>query len=78
MKNVLRDRIFEIVEVAASGDRVSKYFDIFILSLIALNIIALVLETVNQIHQAAPDFFRYFEIFSVAVFTIEYILRLWS
>ena len=71
-------RVYEIVEVAASGDRASRIFDISILALIALNVLALILETVTPIYKAAPYFFIWFEIVSVAVFTVEYILRIWS
>ncbi|MEX2121639.1 MAG: ion transporter [Pirellulales bacterium] len=46
--------------------------------MILANIAAFVLETVEPIHSAAPAFFRWFEIASVAVFTVEYLLRLWS
>jgi voltage-gated potassium channel len=52
--------------------------DIFILTLIGLNTLALVLETVPSIAAAVPRFFDGFEIFSIGVFTIEYILRIWS
>lgn len=52
--------------------------DIFILSLIGLNILALILETVPSIAAAGGSAFRWFELISVGVFTIEYLLRLWS
>jgi voltage-gated potassium channel len=71
-------RVYEIVEKAELGDRASRIFDISILSLIVLNIAAFVAETVEPIHRVAPQFFRGFEIFSVMVFTVEYVLRLWS
>ena len=74
----IRKRVYEIVEVAANGDRASRIFDISILALIALNVLALILETVTPIYNAAPQFFIWFEIVSVAIFTLEYILRIWS
>jgi len=43
-----------------------------------LNVLALVLETVQEIQQAIPGTLYAFEAFSVAVFTVEYVLRLWS
>lgn len=48
------------------------------LSLITLNVVALVLETVEEIQSAAPAIFSAFEALSVAIFTAEYLLRLWS
>lgn len=73
-----RRRIYEILEKASAGDLISKSFDIFIMTLISLNVIATVLETVNALSSRATSFFRFFEIFSVSIFTIEYALRLWS
>lgn len=72
-----RRRIFEIVEVAAPGDRQSRAFDLFILSLISLNVVALMLETVEPIYQVWPALFNGFETFSVLIFTVEYVVRLW-
>ena len=74
----LKKRVYEILEVAVPGDRASRTFDIFILTLIALNVVALVLETVKPVYEAAPQFFEIFEIISVLIFSLEYVLRLWS
>ncbi len=74
----LRKRVYEILDVAKRGDTASWAFDAAILTLIGLNVIALILGTVESIHQMSPRFFLGFEVFSVAIFTIEYILRLWS
>ncbi|MFQ5850274.1 MAG: ion transporter [Candidatus Binatia bacterium] len=71
-------RIYEIVEVARPGDKASRVFDLFILSLIALNVVALMAETVKPIFQWSPRSFEMFEIISIAVFTVEYLLRIWS
>jgi len=65
------------MEVAAPGDRQSRAFDLFILSLISLNVVALVLETVRPIYQAWSALFNGFEVASVLIFTVEYIVRLW-
>jgi len=73
-----KKRIYEILEVAAPGDSQSRIFDIFIITLIFLNIVAVVLETVHILSVQYKGFFRSFEVFSVIVFTMEYILRLWS
>ncbi|HPD13817.1 MAG TPA: ion transporter [Planctomycetota bacterium] len=74
----MRKRTWEILDVAKPGDKASRAFDIFILWLIAANVVALVLETVRPIHAAAPLLFDGFEVLSVVAFTIEYVLRLWS
>lgn len=48
------------------------------LLLITLNVISVILETVDSIYQNFEKLFLYFEYFSVFIFTIEYLLRLWS
>ena len=77
MKNIKR-RVYEILEVAAPGDKLSRTFDIFIITLIVLNVLAVILGTVDKISIQFSQSFRMFEILSVIIFTIEYILRVWS
>jgi voltage-gated potassium channel len=55
----------------------NKYFIKFIYTLIILNIVALILESYQGIGAKYHAFFGYFEIFSVAIFTIEYFVRIW-
>ena len=58
--------------------RTGKVVSVSITALIVLNITALVLETVDDIHDLSPRAFWVFEAVSVGVFTIEYLLRIWS
>lgn len=50
----------------------------FIIILIILNVIAVMLETVSSLQQAYGPFFRVFDFVSVMIFSVEYLLRLWS
>ncbi|MGK2864070.1 MAG: ion transporter [Chitinophagaceae bacterium] len=50
----------------------------FIIVLIILNVTAVMLETVPSIHEPHKEFFRIFDLVSVIIFTIEYVLRVWS
>ncbi|HBG25607.1 MAG TPA: potassium channel protein [Phycisphaerales bacterium] len=75
---VLRKRIYEILEPAKPNDNLSRNFDIFIISLIGLNVAALILESVESIYRIAPKIFSSFEYVSIIIFSIEYILRIWS
>ncbi len=68
--NKVKVRIHEIIEKAPEGDIPSKIFDIFIISLIILNVTAVILETVDVLFVRYQVFFRNFEIFSVGVFTV--------
>ncbi|MCK4642744.1 ion transporter [bacterium] len=73
----VKRRVFEIISCARVGDVVSKIFDISIITLIVLNALALVLETVDSL-ATLTQYFRIFEIVSVVIFSIEYLLRIWT
>ena len=75
---MLKQRVYEIVEVARPGDHASRAFDVFLISLITLNVLALILSTVEDIHRLAPGLFHWFEVASLAFYTVEYLLRVWS
>jgi len=74
----IKRRVYEILEVAAPGDRTSRYTDIFIMTLIILNVIVVILETVNSLYEEHSIFFYRFDFLSVMVFSAEYVLRIWS
>ena len=57
---------------------ISRSIEYFIVIVVILNVLMIVLESVNDISQAYSSFFYNFEVFSVIVFTIEYIARVWS
>tara|TARA_B100000315_G_scaffold256114_2_gene301241 strand:- start:654 stop:1829 length:1176 start_codon:yes stop_codon:yes gene_type:complete len=75
---LLKRRTHEFLELSIPGDRFGFVFDRFMMVLILLNVAAIVLETVPSINAAYKDFFFIFEVFSVAIFTVEYVLRVWS
>lgn len=74
----MRRRIHQIVEPHDDGDAASAAFDIFILGLIFLNVVALVFQTEEAFYNWSPLFFDLFETVSVVVFSAEYMLRIWS
>jgi voltage-gated potassium channel len=74
----VKRRAFNIIETAEQGDKVSRFFDGFILMLIVLNTLAIVLESVDALYSSFHLQFKIFEFFSVFVFTIEYIIRIWT
>ena len=73
-----RKRIWEILEPAKEDDKLSRQVDIFLLILITLNVLAVILETVESLYLKYQNAFAYFELFSVTIFIVEYLLRLWS
>jgi voltage-gated potassium channel len=75
---ITRRRVWEIVEAARPGDVASRRFDVFILLLIALNVVAVIAQSVPRVEQDLAGPLFAFEAFSVAVFSVEYLARLWS
>ncbi|EXS24419.1 ion transport family protein [Acinetobacter baumannii 573719] len=57
---------------------VSKCINYFLVVLIVGNVAAVLLETVNDLYTSYRIWFDYFENISIAIFSIEYLLRLWS
>lgn len=55
-----------------------KIINIFIIVLIILNVIAVIAETVKPLYNRYHEFFHYFDLVSVIIFTVEYVLRVWS
>ena len=74
----LRRRVYEIMEAGRGDDRTSRLFDTLLVILIILNITAFVAETVPSMAQAYGPSFYAFEVFSVMVFTVEYLVRIWA
>lgn len=74
----LRWRAFRLLEVTAGEpSRLSRFFGLFVVGLIVLNVIAVVLESNQPLYAAFAAEFVAFEIFSVSVFTLEYLARIW-
>ncbi|WP_321391630.1 cyclic nucleotide-gated ion channel [Emcibacter sp.] len=73
----IRRRIFEIMEVGGTGTLAGRAFDIFMVLLVLLNIAAMAMATIYSIGLVYYEELLFFEIFSLAVFAIEYLLRLW-
>ena len=73
-----KKRIYEIISKAEEGDRASKIFDWMIMILIALSIISIILESFKNIYTRHQTMFRMFEAITITVFTVEYLLRIWT
>ncbi len=67
------DKLKQIVE--RTDTRRGKVFDLSIQLLIVLSLISFSIETLPNITERTKTLLRSFEVFSVAVFTIEYLLR---
>lgn len=72
----LRRRIFAVI--FGTDTPAGKLFDVVLLSLIIISVSAVVLESVKTIREAYHDFFVDLEWFFTIVFTVEYLLRIYS
>lgn len=65
----MRKRIFQIIEIADKGDKVSHYYDIFMIVIIAISLIPLTMKKPDPIWNVIDNI-------CVLIFIIDYILRL--
>lgn len=77
MTAAVKARLYRIMEEPLPGDRAARVFNLFIVTLILANVAAVILESDRDIEAAYRPLFAPFETFSVAVFTIEYLVRIW-
>ncbi len=73
-----RKRVAELLEAQRPNDPWGRVVDFFLVTLIFANVVMVVLETEEGFSAGWSGFFWRFELFSVAIFTVEYLLRLWS
>lgn len=73
----LKNRVFKIIEADEGSDIASKIFDIFIITLIIINVASVIIDTFS-VPKYITTILDYIEIISVIIFSLEYILRLWT
>ena len=73
----LQTSIYELLE-GSVHNKAARYCEIFIASVVVLNVVAIILESVHELHEAYEHFFHWFDVASVMVFSVEYVLRLWT
>ena len=79
MENVrsTRRRIFDIIQIGKHDDAISRAFDVFISTVIILNITVLFLDTFTVLDRY-DGVFEVIEGITVVIFIVEYILRIWT
>lgn len=70
--------IYDLLHSPTIDTRLEHFVRLVILWLILLSVAAVVLESVEEINARIHPYLMILEYFSVAVFTVEYLLRLWS
>ena len=70
--------LFSALNPTVSHSKTCRAISFSLICLIFLNVVAVIFGTVEELHRNYRHLFLYFEIFSITVFSLEYILRLWS
>jgi voltage-gated potassium channel len=73
----MKQKIYNLIEKGAHGSKLNLAFDYFIVVLIVLNVLAIAFDTLSSLSAQWKDALKGFEIFSIFVFTIEFILRIY-
>lgn len=74
----LKRKVYLLLDPNDGGTFWDRVVNSVIVALILLNTLAVVLETVVSLYREYASLFKGFELFSVVLFSIEYLLRLWS
>ncbi|HEY6701322.1 MAG TPA: cyclic nucleotide-gated ion channel [Pseudolabrys sp.] len=74
----IRRRVYQVLEQGPVGDGVSSWVDRALVLLIVINLISVALESMPQYAIRYATTFALIEYVSLLVFTVEYVLRLWS
>lgn len=78
MQTPLRQFIYETLEAGRNETPLGKATDYGLMALITLNVIAVIIESVPEHGNRFAAEFAVFEVVSVIIFSVEYILRVWS
>lgn len=77
MDKKTKKRIFDIIQIGKKYDFASRAFDVFIVIAIFANISVLCIETFDTAAEYY-DILSTIEMITIVIFTIEYILRIWT
>lgn len=78
MASSLQRKVYYELDPEHRESGIEKVIHLFIISLILLNVVVVTLETVPWLYKDYYSYFHAFDVFTVVVFTIEYVLRVWS
>ncbi len=70
-----RARAYRVLEVADTA--AGRWLNGVLLIVIVLNVVAVILESVDAIYAEYAAWFDFFEAISIAIFTVEYAARVW-
>lgn len=74
----LKLNTYHLIDGKAGNHKSDAHVDVFVSVLIVLNVVSIFLESFDDIRNEYGEFFHAFELFSIVIFSLEYILRLWT
>lgn len=77
-KRHLKHRLLHILEGDPAAGKPGRFVQLALIALVIANIVSIILESVHHLHTDYLAYFHGFEVFSIAVFTIEYLARFWT
>lgn len=77
MYREIKQKAYEILEHSGEPGLTGKAVNYFIVLLIVLNVLSVIFETVDSFYSQYSTLFWAFEVFSVAIFSLEFLARLW-
>ena len=77
IRTVSKKRMLQILTRSSGSDLSSRICDKFLSTMILANLLAVSLESVDSLNAEYGQLFFVFEMVSVTIFSIEYLLRIW-
>ncbi len=78
MQSNIKSTIYKVLEFTGMNNPLGRICNYFIIILIIINVIAVLLETIEPISRNYGVYFNALEFVSVIIFSIEYLLRVWT
>ena len=78
MSERTKEYIYSLLDSGHGSSTLSRVVDWGLITIITLNVLAVVVESIQSVYAEFGPYFDAFEAFSVFVFTVEYVLRVWS
>jgi voltage-gated potassium channel len=74
----IQEQVYVLLESRADGNTARKCVIWFIAALILINVFVVILETKHQLYIEYEPVFNAIDLFTVIVFSVEYVLRAWA
>ena len=73
-----RQKVYALMNETPTSGRLHEQIDFILILFIITSVIAVFLETVPSIYEPLQNEFHYFDLLTIVVFTLEYLLRLYA